>query len=189
MKIAVVTDFISSRWSGGETVQLCICPPQAQYADRGFLWRLSTASVECESSVFTHLPDYNRIIALLGGQLSLDIGGRLEKLSPCTPFSFDGGAAVTGYGRAVDFNLMLRKGMCEGQMRPLENGRMDFGPRNGWAGTAHLIYAADPVSVRWEGGGAALAAGSLLRLDGADRLTVEAAPKGRAMAASVWYNP
>lgn len=188
MKSQVLHDFSPSRWSGGATVQLCIWPPQSDYAGRSFLWRLSTASVECESSVFTHLPDYNRIIALLGGELTLDIAGKREKLEPCAPFAFDGAAPVTGYGRAVDFNLMLRKGLCEGEMRPLKAGAARFAAREGFTAATHLVYAPDPLAIRWEGGGAALPAGSLLRLDGAEAFCADIEPKGRAMAASVWYN-
>ena len=61
-----------SRWSGGQTAEIALWPPEGSYQRRDFLWRLSSATVECESSVFTSLPDYNRIIALLGGELALD---------------------------------------------------------------------------------------------------------------------
>ena len=52
--------YITTAWSGGTTTQLAIAPEGAVYADRKFLWRLSSAQVELEHSDFTPLPDYDR---------------------------------------------------------------------------------------------------------------------------------
>ena len=38
-------DYVTSRWSGGSTTQIAIAPEGALYADRSFLWRLSSATV------------------------------------------------------------------------------------------------------------------------------------------------
>ena len=35
-----------SHWSGGQTAEIALWPPQSSYADRNFLWRLSSATVE-----------------------------------------------------------------------------------------------------------------------------------------------
>lgn len=40
------SDYITTKWSGGLTTQLGIAPASAVYADRDFLWRLSSATVE-----------------------------------------------------------------------------------------------------------------------------------------------
>ena len=45
--------FVVSQWTGGKTTQLAISPKEAVYADREFLWRLSSATVELEESDFT----------------------------------------------------------------------------------------------------------------------------------------
>lgn len=178
-----------SRWSGGQTAEIALWPPETSYASRDFLWRLSSASVECESSVFTSLPDYNRIIALLGGELTLDVAGETVPLALCQPYCFDGGTPVTSRGRAVDFNLMLRKNLCEGDMRPLQAGEYTLLGRSGWKNSVHLLYAADPVTVYWAGGGCVLPAGSCLKvtLDPGESQRMTAAPRGRAMLASVWF--
>ena len=39
-------DYVVSQWSGGTTTQLAIAPSGAQYGDRTFLWRLSSATVD-----------------------------------------------------------------------------------------------------------------------------------------------
>ncbi len=112
------TDYVTTRWSGGTTTQLAIAPEGAVYAGRDFLWRLSSAKVEVERSDFTPLPDYNRLISILDGELEMKIGDgerfALESLQVC---SFDGGTPVESWGKCTDFNLMLRKGACEGTVQ------------------------------------------------------------------------
>ena len=42
-----------SEWSGGKTKELAIYPPKCRYADRDFIFRLSSATVELDESDFT----------------------------------------------------------------------------------------------------------------------------------------
>ena len=141
-----------SRWSGGQTAEIALWPPEGSYQCRDFLWRLSSATVECESSVFTSLPDYNRIIALLGGELALDVenAGHIV-LRPGEPYRFDGGVRVESRGRAVDFNLMLRKGRCEGEVRPLHEGEISLERRPGFAHSARRHNAAAVIPAHHDG--------------------------------------
>ena len=73
------SDYITTKWSGGLTTQLGIAPAGAVYADRDFLWRLSSATVEDAESDFTALPDYERLISTLEGTIELNHNGG-EKL-------------------------------------------------------------------------------------------------------------
>ena len=73
------SDYITTKWSGGLTTQLGIAPASAVYADRDFLWRLSSATVEDAESDFTALPDYERLISTLEGAIELNHNGG-EKL-------------------------------------------------------------------------------------------------------------
>ena len=68
------SNYIISQWSGGTTTQLAIAPEGAVYADRDFLWRISSATVDLEESDFTALPDYVRLISVLDGIPSLLLG-------------------------------------------------------------------------------------------------------------------
>jgi environmental stress-induced protein Ves len=109
--------FVVSAWAGGVTTQIAIAPPRAAYADRDFLWRVSSASVETETSDFTALPDYWRWITPLSGSMTLfHDGGDGVRLAPYEVHRFDGGAATRSQGRCTDFNLMLRKGQAQGRM-------------------------------------------------------------------------
>ena len=115
-----------SRWSGGTTTQLAIFPPAALYADRDFLWRVSSAVVELPESDFTPLPDYDRTLMILQGELSLSHdGGEEYTLRAFEQTSFDGASKTFSRGRVTDFNLMMRKGRCTGRLTAWELNRSD----------------------------------------------------------------
>lgn len=98
-------------WSGGTTTQLAIYPPGASYADRNFIFRLSSATVDTEQSEFTHLPDYDRWLMIFEGSARLVHDSEKEvTLNPYECDAFDGGISTVSFGRVTDYNLMLRKG-------------------------------------------------------------------------------
>ena len=119
-KMTAARDYAVSAWSGGTTTQLAIFPPEAVYADRDFLWRVSSATVDLEESDFTALPDYDRLIATLRGEIVLTHnGGAPLTLRPFEVHAFSGGDATHSVGRCTDFNLMLRRGRASGTMEAL----------------------------------------------------------------------
>lgn len=112
--------FQTTRWSGGSTTQIAIGPETANYADRDFLWRVSSARVETEESEFTLLPDYTRYISVLEGGIEIaHNGGAAVPLLPYQVHAFSGGDATRAWGKCVDFNLMLRTGKCRGDLQAL----------------------------------------------------------------------
>ena len=116
-------DYTVSDWSGGRTVQLSIGPEGERYADRKFLWRISSATVELETSEFTALPDYERLIAPIRGEMILSHNGGEEiLLRPFDVHRFDGADLTVSKGKCTDFNLMLRKGKVTGEMRSIRLG-------------------------------------------------------------------
>ena len=117
-KVLKPSDYLTTRWSGGSTTQLAIAPEGAVYADRDFLWRISSATVELDESDFTPLPDYRRLISTVQGDMTLSHNGDASlTLHPGDVHTFDGGDATHSAGRCTDFNLMLRKGQADGDMR------------------------------------------------------------------------
>ncbi len=122
MKKLTEKDYLVSTWSGGKTTQIAIAPEGAVYADRTFLWRLSSATVDLEESDFTALPDYDRLITPLDGSMRLthsSMSGKEIVLTPYDIHAFDGADQTHSWGRCTDFNLMLRKGKCGGRMTPI----------------------------------------------------------------------
>lgn len=116
-------DYRITEWSGGLTTELAIAPEESLYADRNFLWRVSSATVELERSDFTPLPDYRRLLMILDGELRIrHDGGAWKTLPALVSHSFDGASETVSEGKVIDFNLMLRKGKCEGAMLPLAPG-------------------------------------------------------------------
>ena len=57
-------DYVVSNWSGGKTIQIAIAPEGAVYADRDFLWRVSSATADLDESDYTPLPDYERWLSV-----------------------------------------------------------------------------------------------------------------------------
>ncbi len=163
-------EYTASRWSGGTTTQIAIAPAGAVYAERDFLWRASSATVELETSDFTSLPDYERFLSTLRGTIRLTHGEETLELNPGSVHRFDGGAPTRSEGACTDFNLMLRKGRCAGQMvclRLSEGGvsRLSHALKATAAKRVFLVYcaegdgelSAEGTGVRFAAGEAALA--------------------------------
>ncbi|WP_289138953.1 HutD family protein [uncultured Brevibacillus sp.] len=101
----------TSQWSGGSTTQLAIYPESAVYSDRSFQWRISSAVVEAEESVFTPLPGFWRLLMILEGELFIEHEGHHSlTLQPFDQDSFSGGWTTRSKGKVRDFNLMLAEG-------------------------------------------------------------------------------
>ena len=132
VRIIAASDMPVSLWSGGRTTEIYIAPEGALYAERNFLFRISTAEVELEESDFTSLPDYNRLIASVSGTMRLSHGANgSEKLvlPRSTVYAFDGGIQTHCVGKARDLNLMLRKGAAEGELVFVDSGtELDLEP-------------------------------------------------------------
>ena len=103
---------LESNWSGGKTYELAIFPEGARYLDRDFLWRLSTANSDREESSFTKLPDYDRILMVLEGDVVLAHGEqRSAHLQALEQDQFDGAIKTKCFGKLIrDYNLIYVKG-------------------------------------------------------------------------------
>ena len=98
-------------WSGGKTTQLFLHPPQSSYASRDFSVRVSSATVEQETSVFTSLPRFHRMLMPLSGTMKLVYKGHGETLvKPYETAEFDGGWETVSYGKCTDIGIMLAHG-------------------------------------------------------------------------------
>ena len=76
---------------------------------------LSSAQVELEHSDFTPLPDYDRLISVLKGELELKIGqGERGALEARTVRGFDGGVPVESWGALCGFQFDAAEGRMSG---------------------------------------------------------------------------
>ena len=100
----------TSQWSGGTTTELFLYPKNGSYADRNFLFRLSSAYCQDSESVFTSLPGVKRILMVLDGRISLcHQGKRKVTLEPGDQDHFTGDETTKSAGSCVDFNLMMKQ--------------------------------------------------------------------------------
>ncbi|MDP2386095.1 MAG: HutD family protein [Bacteroidota bacterium] len=96
-----------NKWSGGITRQLAIYPFNASLEERDFIFRISTATVETETSLFSKFPGFQRILMILEGELKIDHKGHhTKKLKPFETDAFDGSWETTAEGMVVDFNVI-----------------------------------------------------------------------------------
>lgn len=104
----------TNEWSGGTTTQLAIYPKDAEYKKQNFLFRISTATVETEESSFTKLPNVSRKLMILDGEIRIDHENHHSKvINIFEQDTFSGDWDTKSYGKATDFNLML-KGQAKG---------------------------------------------------------------------------
>ena len=110
-KIYRESDMKISNWTGGKTKQLAIYPEDGSYLDREFIWRVSSATCENEESDFSKLPDFNRVLMVLDGEVVLaHQDERVVRLKKFEQDRFDGAFKTKSFGKITDYNLMTKKG-------------------------------------------------------------------------------
>ena len=111
IKILREEDFSTSTWSGGKTTEMFIYPEASEYSKKDFKLRISSATVELDTSSFTKLDGVYRFITPLNNNLKLTHNGDdLINLQPFEIYEFKGNTDTTSFGKAKDFNLMLANG-------------------------------------------------------------------------------
>ena len=112
-------EYITTEWSGGKTTELFIYPENTRYKDFNFKFRISSATVELEKSEFTKLPHIYRFITPLDNDLKLT-HDHIDyiNLKPYEIYEFQGDNHTSSFGKARDFNLMLRDG-AKGQLQSI----------------------------------------------------------------------
>lgn len=109
-EIVKQNDMSIKNWSGGITKEIFIYPKDSTYENRNFKFRISSAKVELEESDFTRLENIKRVIMVLEGELKLVHGSRYKRhLKKFNQDTFMGDWGTKSYGKAIDFNLMLRE--------------------------------------------------------------------------------
>ncbi len=106
-------------WSGGTTTQLAIYPKDADYKKLNFQFRISTATVEAEESIFTSLPNISRKLMILDGEIKIDHKHHHSKIiKKFEQDEFSGDWDTKSFGKAIDFNLMMN-GKASGEIEAI----------------------------------------------------------------------
>jgi environmental stress-induced protein Ves len=110
-QITRFVDLAPSKWAGGTTTELFIYPLNSSFASRNFDLRLSRATVELETSDFTPLPGFSRLLMVLEGEISLDhLSHHSTKLKKFYFDRFEGEWDTKSTGVCVDFNVIFKDG-------------------------------------------------------------------------------
>ncbi|MGV3631522.1 MAG: HutD family protein [Bacteroidota bacterium] len=113
MKIYSFSQQQTKTWSGGTTTELFIFPPTSSYAERNFDFRISTATVETEHSLFTDLTGFSRYLVILEGEMLIRHENRYEKHLGTFDFdTFEGSWKTESEGKVRDFNIIYRPGLA-----------------------------------------------------------------------------
>jgi uncharacterized protein len=121
-KIITSENFRTTNWSGGTTTELFIFPPKADFQQRNFDFRLSTAIVNIEKTNFTTLPEISRKLMVLDGEIILKHENHhVKQLHKFDTDQFEGDWKTSCEGICNDFNLMTR-GNTSGELSALTIG-------------------------------------------------------------------
>ena len=158
-------------WASGTSTEIFIHPSDGSFAERDFLFRISTATVEAEESTFTFFEGITRHLMILKGNLKLIHEGRYtNELKPYEQDTFSGEWPTKAKGKVTDFNLMV-KGGAEGT---LSHEHLEAGQTAAFTGTTgyDFIYLASGSATLSNGNAAK--AGDLLWLEKDSDLDVHA---------------
>lgn len=97
----------ASIWSGGSTYEYTIYPKTASYADRDFVFRISSATIDEAPSVFTKFKGYHRYLVMLDNFLDVDINNKKKVYEKYKIMEFNSDDEVTSYTKGIDFNWMI----------------------------------------------------------------------------------
>ncbi|QCX34412.1 hypothetical protein FDN13_12285 [Caloramator sp. E03] len=112
VKIIKRENQITAKSNGGITKEIYIYPESSKYSNRDFVWSLSIFTLEEEEFIFEDLPNYERYIMPINGQLKLEHKGYYR--TKLMPFESDwslGEWITYGKGKSVNFSLVLAKGL------------------------------------------------------------------------------
>ncbi|MBF7093402.1 HutD family protein [Flavobacterium sp. ALJ2] len=100
-------DSAVSIWSGGLTYEYIIYPETANYADRDFIFRISSATIEQEPSEFTKFKGYHRYLVMLDSSLHVEVNKEKKLYEKYQIMEFNSDDEVTSYTKGIDFNWMI----------------------------------------------------------------------------------
>ncbi|WP_017498241.1 HutD family protein [Flavobacterium sp. WG21] len=104
-------------WSGGLTYEYMIYPKTANYADRDFAFRISSATIEQEPSVFTQFKGYHRYLVMLDNGLNIEINQEKKVYGQYEIMEFNSNDVITSYTKGMDFNWMVSEKISHHQLK------------------------------------------------------------------------
>lgn len=100
-------DCTAAIWSGGLTYEYMIYPETANYSDRDFVFRISSATIEEVPSAFTKFKGYHRYLVMLDNGLDIEVNKEIKVYEKYEIMEFNSDDEVTSYTKGIDFNWMV----------------------------------------------------------------------------------
>jgi len=100
-------DTKASIWSGGLTYEYMIYPETANYSNRDFVFRISSATIEKVPSEFTKFKGYHRYLVMLDNSLDIEVNKEKKVYEKYEIMEFNSDDEVTSYTKGIDFNWMV----------------------------------------------------------------------------------
>ena len=107
----------ASIWSGGLTYEYIIFPETANYADRDFVFRISSATIEEVPSEFTKFQGYYRYLIMLDNSLHVEVNKEQKIYEKYQIMEFNSDDDVTSYTKGIDFNWMISEKISHHNLR------------------------------------------------------------------------
>ncbi len=115
-KLIKFNELNASNWANGKTYEYYIYPNNADYQNKDFLFRISSATIDNEPSNFTNFIGYQRFLCMLDNSLLLKINNKEIKLEPYQLVEFKSEDSVISYTTGNDFNLMIKEDIKDYQV-------------------------------------------------------------------------
>ncbi|QOG01654.1 HutD family protein [Flavobacterium sp. MDT1-60] len=116
-------DSKASVWSGGLTYEYMIYPETARYADRDFVFRISSATIEQEPSEFTKFKGYYRYLVMLDNSLDVEVNKEKRIYEKYEIMEFNSDDEVTSYTKGIDFNWMVSEKIRHHKLKITDNSQ------------------------------------------------------------------
>jgi environmental stress-induced protein Ves len=118
-------DSTASIWSGGLTYEYMIYPKTANYTDRDFVFRISSATIEKEPSEFTKFKGYHRYLVMLDNGLDIEVNKEKKIYEKYEIMEFNSDDEVTSYTKGIDFNWMVSEKISHHKLK-ITNGNQNY---------------------------------------------------------------
>ncbi|WP_316634083.1 HutD family protein [uncultured Flavobacterium sp.] len=114
----------ASIWSGGLTYEYMIYPKTANYTDRGFVFRISSATIEQVPSEFTKFKGYYRYLVMLDNCLDIEVNKEKKIYEKYEIMEFNSDDEVTSYTKGIDFNWMVSEKISHHKLKITNNNQI-----------------------------------------------------------------
>jgi len=118
-------DTKTSSWTQGETTEYYIYPESCDYANKDFLFRVSSATINEQPARFTLFIGYTRYLMMLDNEVDISINRNRATYHKQQTIKFHSEDDTIAYSTGKDFNLMIKEDIKEHSVE-INHGFFEF---------------------------------------------------------------